>query len=248
MIHKAVLLKKGSSTHKAYFYCGDHFPGKTNLYKKISVFVSYCVLYTFAPQKPIYLSFKIKHAVTIMYIKRKLIPIIFTLSCSLIILQPASAQDKLKDWPPKKFPHDIKNCFHLLSNTYQCKWIFWGIRGIREGTVVAYDTVPAKTGPDCAAVAIVTFGNDTVRVLFTNTANHKPGDRLKVTQAQQPDNDLRVPFDRDFFISEENKSEKPQCRINEYDSRIYKTTWGKIVSPAMPTPKKGGGNTKSAHR
>ncbi len=179
---------------------------------------------------------------------KKLI-ILCAISCFSIALQHASAQDKSKSWPPKKFPHDPKNCFHLLSNSYQCKWIFWGIKNTIEGTVIAYDTVStAAKGPATASVSIVKTGKDTVRILFLNGAKIKTGDHVIVSQGKEPELDVLVPFDRDFFLSEENKGNKPQCRINEYDSRIFKTNWGKITDKPQPATTKSAGQNHPAKK
>jgi hypothetical protein len=163
----------------------------------------------------------------------------------------AGAQQKITKWPPDKFPHDPNNCFHLLSNSYQCKWIFFGLKGIKEGTVIAY-TAPLETkkpGPGSAYVSIVAFGKDTVRVLLQKPATLKTGDRIKLSQGRQPKEDLLVAFDRDFFLSEESKEEKPRCRVNEYDERVFKTTWGDIkpAQPAPATAKKVTGSGKLIH-
>jgi hypothetical protein len=151
----------------------------------------------------------------------------------------AGAQDKPKKWPPTKYPHDPKNCFHLLSNSYQCSWIFYGLKAPVDALVIAYDTIaPVKTGPARVCVSIVKAGNDTVRVLHLVASKHKPGDIIRITQAREPELDVLVPFDREFFMSEENNGNAPQCRINEYDGRVYKTTWADIVTPSFSVRKK----------
>ncbi len=163
---------------------------------------------------------------------------LFIISCFLTALPHADGQDKSNPWPPAKFPHDPNNCFHLLSNSYQCDWIFYGLKSAVEGTVVAYDTISAtKKGPAAACVTMIKAGNDTVRVLHFTLAKHKPGDKIKITQAREPEQDVLVPFDRNFFINEESKTGKP-LRINEYDARIRKTTWGNIVAQSVPATKK----------
>lgn len=164
---------------------------------------------------------------------------IFTVTCCVIAVPHAGAQEKPKKWPPSKYPHDPKNCFHLLSNTYQCNWIFYGLKVPVDALVIAYDTIPAaKAGPARACVSIVKTGNDTVRVLHLAASKHKPGDIVRITQAREPELDVLVPFDREFFMSEENNGNEPQCRINKYDGRVYKTTWATIIFPSTSVQKK----------
>jgi|GEM_PF-5113677 len=159
--------------------------------------------------------------------------------CLLVNVYSTHAQDKASGWPPKKFPHDNANCFHLLSNSYQCTWIYHGIKGSMEGIVVNCTGVKdAKPGTPLAYVSMLRSGNDTVRVLHLAACNHKPGDKVKVLQVREPETDALAPIDRDFLMKEEHDGSLPQCRINEYDSRIRKTTWGSISLLAPPPPKK----------
>lgn len=141
------------------------------------------------------------------------------------IAAAATAQTMPTDWP-----HDPKNCMHLLSNDYQCNWKPFSIKGTLEGEVVAYTEVSEKdkTIPH-ATVAIMNTGKETIRILVVTNGSHKRGDRIKVTAAAEPKGDFWVPLDRDFYLNEEKRSVKPTCRTNEFDSKIYKTAWGKIV-------------------
>ena len=163
----------------------------------------------------------------------------FTVSCLLINPPPADAQNKGNKWPPDKFPHEAKNCFHLFSNSYQCTWIYYPIRETLEGTLVAYDTVvDPKKGSTNAYVSIIKKGDDTIRVLHLTPCKNKIGDHVSFMQAREPELDVFVHFDRDFFMNEEEKGNKPMCRINQYDSRIYKTTWGSAAVIRAPAAKK----------
>ena len=152
----------------------------------------------------------------------------FTVICFFITLNSATAQDKT--WPPKKWPHDPKNCHHLLSNTHQCDWKFFDIKGILEGTIVTYCSANGdKDGLSSVSVAVVKTAKETVRVIFTGNAPHKAGEHIKIIAAKEPESDLMAPFDRDYYITEEKKGNKPGCRVNEYDNTILKTAWGTIT-------------------
>jgi len=141
------------------------------------------------------------------------------------IATSADAQTMPKDWP-----HDPKNCMHLLSNDYQCNWKPFVVKGTIEGQVLAYTEVNEKDKSiPHATVAIINTGKETVRILVLSNGSHKQGDRIKVTAAPEPKGDLWVPLDRDFYLNEEKRSVKPTCRANEFDNKIYKTAWGKIV-------------------
>jgi hypothetical protein len=66
--------------------------------------------------------------------------------------------------------------------------------------------------------------------LILNKGHHKPGDHIKITQGNEPAEDVAVPLDRDFYIQQERSGEKPICRINKYDTQILKTMWGNVVN------------------
>lgn len=126
-----------------------------------------------------------------------------------------------------KHAHDAKNCHHLLSNYYQCNWKFIRLPRPSDGIVIRYNGLrPGEK--DAAAVSLVKMGMDTVRVILLSNATHKPGDRITITPVPEPDYDIMVPIDRDFYLSEEKAGRKPFCRIDEYDSRVLKTTWGRV--------------------
>ena len=172
-----------------------------------------------------------------MHIKLKLSASL--ICCLLVTVYSTHAQDKATRWPPAKFPHDNNNCFHLLSNSYQCGWIYYGIKSSMEGVVVSCSSVKdVKPGTPLAYVSMIKAGNDTVRVLHLAACNHKQGDKVKVLQAREPETDVLAPLDRDYLMKEEHDGSLPQCRINEYDSRIRKTTWGNITLLTPPAPKK----------
>jgi hypothetical protein len=152
-----------------------------------------------------------------------------TLFCLFVTLQSATAQNKgTNTWPPKKWPHDPKNCHHLVSNAYQCKWQFFLVKGTMEGSIITYN-IGKGDKEGLASVAIIKAGRDTVRAIFAGNTSHKPGDHVKIVSVKEPDEDLLAPFDRDYYISEEKQRHKPECRVNEYDATVLKTTWGKIV-------------------
>ena len=99
-----------------------------------------------------------------------------------------------------------------------------------DGIVVACSKVTGKTDPlTCASVSILKAGKDTMRVILIGNAAYKAGDHVKIKQGKEPESDITVPLDRDFYMAEEKAGDKPTCRINEYDSRILKTAWGQIV-------------------
>lgn len=139
--------------------------------------------------------------------------------------QPAGQQNNMNSWS-----HNSKNCHHILSNSFQCNWKFITFKGTLEGTVVTYQAV--KKDPNAsgsASVAIIKTQKDTVRVLLFSYGNHKPGDKVKITPAKEPENDVFVPLDRDYFLAEEKSGHKPAFRINEYDKKVMKTAWGSIA-------------------
>lgn len=158
-------------------------------------------------------------------------------SCSFLVLlafillaNHAAAQTPSGNWPPKDWPHNAKNCFHLLSNTYQCNWINFTIKKPLEGTIVSYDadTKDSKNA-NSISVAIVKTANDTVRVLHNGTYNLKAGDKVKFTAANEPEHDVFAPIDRNFYLEVEKKGHNPICRINRYDNQVLRTTWGKVA-------------------
>jgi hypothetical protein len=80
-----------------------------------------------------------------------------------------------------------------------------------------------------ASVAILKIKNDSLRVLLLSYGAHKPGDKLTILPAKEPDNDVFVTIDRDYYFTEEKKGRKPSFRVDEYDSRILKTAWGVVA-------------------
>jgi hypothetical protein len=155
----------------------------------------------------------------------------FTSLCFIIAIPYAPAQDKPANWPPKNWPHDTKNCHHLLSNTYQCGWQFFEIKTPLEGTIVMYNTPTGdKDGKSSASVAIIKTPKEMIRILFAGNSMHTQGEHIKIIAAKEPDSDLLAPFDREYYISEERKGNKPGCRVNEYDPIVLKTTWGKVAN------------------
>jgi len=106
-----------------------------------------------------------------------------------------------------------------------------------NGIIVANCTGTAtKEGPACVSVAMVKTGRDTIRVLYLDNTAHKAGTHVKIAQTKEPELDLIAPFDRDFYMNEDKNNGKPQCRINQYDARILKTTWGTISELPQPSP------------
>src|ERR1035437_5433170 len=95
----------------------------------------------------------------------KLLSFLCAVICFFITLQYAAGQDKSNSWPPQKWPHNPKNCHHLLSNSFQCNWQFFEIKGTIEGTIITYNTSKGdKEG--ISAVSIIKTGKDTIRVIF----------------------------------------------------------------------------------
>ena len=149
---------------------------------------------------------------------------ILLLSVNIVSAQKPRAMPSPKDWS-----HSKKNCHHLLSNSSQCGWVFFNIKGTLQGTIVSWNDAPKSDKPGtAAAVAIIKTNRDTVRVLLLENKTMKPGQTIKLAPATEPDVDVSVALDRDFYLHEEKEGGKPFCRINEYDQRIVRTTWGKM--------------------
>ncbi len=150
------------------------------------------------------------------------------------------AQNKDTDWPPKKWPHDPKNCHHLLSNAYQCRWRFFDVKGTMEGLVVSSAAVKeSKKGPGAVSATIVyIWPKDTVRLLSLKNDEFVPGTMVRFTAAKEPELDVLAPLDRTYFLEHETDTKTPPCRINAYDQRILKTTWANIKKKSPLVPKK----------
>jgi hypothetical protein len=135
-----------------------------------------------------------------------------------------------QDRAAKTWQHDKKNCHFLLSNTHQCNWQFFEMKRKLNGVLVTIDKPPImqKVVP-AATVCIVATSKDTVRVIVEGIVNGIPGDKISFIPAKEPEYDVQVSFDREYYFSEEKKKNNPTCRVNKYDQLIMRTTWGSIA-------------------
>ena len=148
----------------------------------------------------------------------------------LVDITPAIARQKAVKPTLNSWSHNSKNCHHLLSNTFQCNWVFFEMKSIAEGDILAYEQVgKASDGLMSASVAIVRTQSDIIRVLDMGNNAHKVGEHVRVTPDHEPSVDIVVPLDRDFYFSEEKKGNKTVCRVNAWDTKVLKSTWGRIA-------------------
>jgi hypothetical protein len=152
--------------------------------------------------------------------------------CFCLLAFNAAGQKTLASWPATHWAHSSRNCHHLLSAPAQCNWDFFDIKGSLQGTIICWEQAQKnERDQNAASVAILKTSKETVRVLLPgNYATFQKGAHIKIAPAKEPDADLAVPLDRDFYLSEEKRGAKPVFRINIYDNSILKTTWGKVVN------------------
>lgn len=156
--------------------------------------------------------------------------LVIILFCNLTQSNQASAQEKSSKGQLNNWTHNSKNCHHILSNSYQCDWSFFEIKGTIEGEVIACDAVSKKDdGATAASVSILKTNKEIVRIMNLSNTALKVGQRIKVTSDKEPGVDVVVPLDRDFYIAEEKKGNKPVCRMNRYDDKVLKTAWGRVI-------------------
>ena len=99
-----------------------------------------------------------------------------------------------------------------------------------QGYVIDYVKMPRRCGIEwTASVCILRTENDTIRVILQCFQKElKKGQKVIITQVKEPDTDVGVPMDSEFFQNT-SKNGKPIWRINKYDALISKTVFGHVI-------------------
>ena len=122
-----------------------------------------------------------------------------------------------------------QQCHHLGTNSYQCKWKFFVLDKPVHGQVISYARFRRSCGIEwTASVCIIASDNDTFRVILQCFSDDlKTGQTVAIGPDIEPTFSVGVPMDSKFYQETYNTG-KPVWRINEYDDRILRTTWGHV--------------------
>jgi hypothetical protein len=137
----------------------------------------------------------------------------------------------------------------LLSNSYQCKWIFINLTDTIEGIIVKHERQITGCGVlATASLTIIKVDNDTIRVIdLCNNKEYSIGQRVKVISETEPKFQVDIPH---YILILEQKvkgrkkitKQQKEERIitlekelyiwysNEFDEIILRTTWGQIIN------------------
>lgn len=131
---------------------------------------------------------------------------------------------------------------HLLNNSYQCTWQYFTLPSTDTATIIDYRPAPVGCGTwATAAVAIIKFKNDTIRVIdLCNLNTMYPGQKVKITPGTNPNFQVHIPAS--FFVEGtrgQKLTKKQKQAINNqptiwhtneaYDKTILKTTWAELT-------------------
>ncbi len=140
-----------------------------------------------------------------------------------------TAWGKLVESRQVHFP--FKNCHHIYTNSFACKWRMTADTGTITGKVIRFHKMQGRCGTELtAAVMILATNIDSIRIILPCFKGYiRTGDSVKVKITDEPTTDISIPQNTDYHL-QQKKIGLDLYSLDEFDDTIFITAFGHIKS------------------